>query len=816
MISDDSIRVRYNQALRLLEDLLAGVKRAGDFFVSGALELPLPKVEVEGVGLLSYPIPEGQVAAVIQQAERAPYGRGEETIVDTSVRRVWQLSPDKVRIGGKSWAKSFASILSEVIVGLGCEGTTVSADLYKVLVYDSGDFFLAHRDTEKSHGMFGTLLVVLPSAHRGGELIIRHAGREVSLDMSSTEFSELAFAAFYADCEHEVRPITQGNRVCLVYNLIQRRSSQGHAVDLRAPDYEAHVTKATAMLERTLGRDGSTNKIAWLLQHHYSAAGLSFAALKSSDAAKVRVLAQAAARADCVAHLGIVHIEESGVAQPNYDHYASGRDRDYDGEEDASSDDFEVIEVSDSSQYVDQWVNPEEHPVDFGPLPLADGELLPAGALDDEMPDDQRLVEASGNEGASFERAYHRAAMVIWHRERYAQVLLQAGVGAVLPYLRERIDACGNESAASTAREEVASLARRVMDAWKDAPSYAAYHQKQRPADRAEMLTMLTRLGDATLVEKFIIQVVEPAYNGDENAALHACVPLLGAAKTGSLFAALVRRHMGDHHGSCVSLLHGLAAKNAAVKDPNWARALREIAQAAVAGLDEIAGQAAPSENLYLQPAGQVEPVQSALVTNLLGALATRGVEPLREEAARRLSSRPEVFDPVSVLVPALGSLCAGLPEIAQRDSAFLHLWTHSAQFLLTRSEVPPERPKDWRQEERLSCACADCRELQAFVLDPLEQTHRFRLRQDRRQHLHQQIERHRLQMTHTTERRGSPQTLVCTKDCRNHRQRCELYRQDIAAMAVLSGLGRGALGARASLLTRIEGARARAEEWSP
>jgi hypothetical protein len=31
---------------------------------------------------------------------------------------------------------------------------------------------------------------------------------------------------------------------------------------------------------------------------------------------------------------------------------------------------------------------------------------LPAGALDDEPPDTQRLTEASGNEGASFERSY--------------------------------------------------------------------------------------------------------------------------------------------------------------------------------------------------------------------------------------------------------------------------------------------------------------------------------------------------------------------------------------------------------------------------
>jgi hypothetical protein len=133
-MSDDAIQIQYNEELKPLGDLLAGVERAGDFFVNGAVELPLPKVEVEGVGLLSFPVPEAQVAAVIQRAERAPYGRGEETVLDTSVRRVWQLSSDKVRSGGKSWAKSFASILAAVAAGLGCEGKAVSAELYKLLV----------------------------------------------------------------------------------------------------------------------------------------------------------------------------------------------------------------------------------------------------------------------------------------------------------------------------------------------------------------------------------------------------------------------------------------------------------------------------------------------------------------------------------------------------------------------------------------------------------------------------------------------------------------------------------------------------------
>ena len=50
----------------------------------------------------------------------------------------------------------------------------VRAELHNLLVYKTGGHFAPHRDSEKVPGMFGTLVVVLPSAHEGGALVIRH------------------------------------------------------------------------------------------------------------------------------------------------------------------------------------------------------------------------------------------------------------------------------------------------------------------------------------------------------------------------------------------------------------------------------------------------------------------------------------------------------------------------------------------------------------------------------------------------------------------------------------------------------------------
>jgi hypothetical protein len=812
-MAGDSVRVEYNHELKPLEELLSGVERAGDFFVHGAVEIPMPKLEIEGVGVLSFPVPPTQIAALIQQATRAPYGRGAATILDESVRKVWQLPPDKVRLGGKSWAASFDGILKQVVAELGCEGMAVSAELYKLLVYETGGFFLAHRDTEKAGGMFGTLVVVLPSAHRGGELMIRHAGREVMADMAGAEVSEVRFAAFYADCEHEVRPITEGHRVCLVYNLIQERGTMGKTRSLQAPDYEKQIVAAAALLGEKLSAPGSVAKVGWLLEHHYSPDGLSFSGLKSADRARVNVLAQAAERADCAAHLGIVHIEESGSAEGIYHDYRPrrwGRYRDDDEEEseDARSDDFEVMEVCDWRHYLSEWRDLRDQPVEFGEIPLAPGELLPEGALEGEKPDKQRFMEASGNEGASFERSYHRAALVIWRRECYVEVLLQAGVAAALPYLKEHIEVCAAKNAPAAARKAAVALARQLIKAWQKAPEFEVYGQPARPGKRDEMLSLLNQLGDAALIEKFIAGVVTRDYEGSDNAALVSSARLLGAKKSGQLYAELIRRHMGHLQGSCVDLLHAMAFHSEVAAKREWQDALRQIAEAAVGELDEVGKKQAGNEWTNWRLRDKTPPVDASLVAKVLDALGELHAPALRAAAVEKFAARPAVFDPVTILVPALGL-------VRDQDDAVARLWEHSAEFLLARSGCPPSAPKDWRQEVKLSCACADCRELQAFTLDPVEQTHRFRVRKDRRQHLHQQIEHHSLDMTHVTERQGSPQTLVCTKDRRSYQRRCDQYRNEIAALAALAELA-GKTSAAAAWFKKIEAARTLAAQWSP
>ncbi|MEX2496434.1 MAG: 2OG-Fe(II) oxygenase [Woeseia sp.] len=854
------IEVPYNYDLKPLQDVLARIRRPGDFFVKGSLEAPMPRVEVDGVGVLSFPLPSAQARDVIARCERAPYGRGAETIVDTSVRKVWQLAPAKVAVGGKSWPRTFRQILATATEGLGCGGADVAAELYKLLLYDEGAFFKAHRDTEKADGMFGTLLIVLPSPHTGSELVLRHAGREVTLDLSDGDVSELRFAAFYADCEHEVLPVREGNRLCLVYNLVQKRKRKARkSAALAAPIYDAETAAAAELLEKAFADDDAPLKLGWLLEHQYSPAGLAFSALKNADAALAKVLRAAVERADCAFHLGLVHIEEYGPAELSGDHlepYYGWRGYDDEGFEDdlASSDDYEVVEVSDGWSYVDHWMDAGDNAAGFGRIPLRDGEVLPAGGLDGELPDDERVMEASGNEGASFERAYHRAAFVIWPRSRSVDVLLQAGMHAALPWLEQRL-ASGDGRQTGSDRVVLCAEARRVLEAWerdveRESRAFADYGNldfddedreddvndrddavddredgaedrddttddailfgpdEAERADRGRMAAVLGQLGDAALLERFIRRVVTPQFDGSEAEALAVAARILDAGRWSEVFSSLVQQNMVTAPRGCISLFvrlihsrHAPPGQAMRGKAPGArargesgsghaerTTALRAVGAAVVTGLPRLGDAAARADVRRSSGTTGVGAVDAEALADLLDGLAVLEAAPLREAACEAVTTNARAFDARTVIAPALCILCERGRDVAG-DAGIERLWLHAADSLLAASEYPPAPPGDWRQSFDLACDCGDCRALAAFAGDPADHVRRFPLRKDRRQHLHRQIDQHRLDMTHVTERKGRPYTLVCTKTRWSYERRCRIYRQEIAALELLAGL---------------------------
>ena len=746
-----------------IEKLLLSVDRPGDFCAHGRLLAPMPRLDVKGAGALSFPVPSAQVQALIAVAERAPYGKGPATVVDPTVRDCWQIDAARIRLAGAGWPDTFRRVLTPAADGLGCPADRLDAQLYKLLIYESGGFFASHRDTEKADGMIATLSISLPVAGAGGDIVVRHRGRERTIDMTAAEPSELAFAAFYADCEHEVRPITEGYRLSLVFNLCLRAGDTD--TPRTAPDDAQQVDRLARRLAAWRRGPDAVEKLAWVLEHEYSEAGLSFDALKNRDAALARILVAAAGRADCALHAAILHLEEWGAASYSGEFAGWGWDA-------PDDDDLEMEEVEDYRQWLDGWVGPDGDRPPFGEIDLAPEERLPRGALDDAEPDEQHVEEATGNAGATIERTYRRAALVLWPESRTLSVVAAGGIDAAVAWVAEELGRSGGG-----ADERIRTLTAELIDIW---PAGRDDFDEPGATGHARMLGLLADTRDESGAARFLRDVILARYDGSENDALAAVLDMLGPPGAAYFLLDMIGAHLRRRPAAMLGLLWRLDEATGAAADSAWEVVLRETVRAAL----EVLPAALPPEPEEDVPwTASRRPTRfSETAVYQLFALAWRlGLPDAAAAAAGAVAAEPRVVPPDRALPAVLAKLRA--EEGAAGSAAFARLWRHAAASLLARSTEPPTPPGDWTIAANAGCECEHCDRLRDFCRDPTARTARFPLRKDLRAHLHQIIDRHELDIEHVTERRGRPFTLVCTKTRASHKRRLAEYAEDVSCM---------------------------------
>ena len=754
-----------------LADILSTVRRPGDFFASGRIELLTPRLEVDGVGPIALPLLPMQAEQLVAAAERAPYGRGTDTLVDIQVRRTWQIAAEKVRIGGKHWAPMLDAILGRVAEGLGI-ADPIAAELYKLLVYDQGSFFVSHRDTEKAPGMFGTLVLAFPSNSTGGELVVKHRGREVRLDLRSEDPSEAAFAAFYADCIHEVLPVTSGCRLTLVFNLLRK----GRGPLPNPPSYESEQAAAAKLLRswgssKQSADDDAPEKLIYPLEHAYTPAELGFDKLKGADAAVASMLVAAATQAGCDLHLALLSIEESGSAEYT-ENYGSRRGRW------SEEDEFEAGEVDDRHAVLSEWRRPDGKPSVLGGLPIKEEELSPPDALEDMEPDEQHFHEATGNEGATFERTYSRAALVLWPQARILAVLNQAGLQATLPLLGDLSErwAAGGEDRQSLWRQ-AHELAGYMLSTWPTTDWYP--RDDEKPTEVARLLTILTRLEDTAHIDTFMTAVVagRGCHKGDNEAILGA-LNLLSADRAAVLIERVVAGTTAKSLGACGDLL-----ARAAKFPPGKSQAGSRLAQLRTATAVLI--EALPGDPSHAPPPHQwrgLAGVQSGFLVDLFTAVGS--IDPvLADRAADHVLALPGTYGLDAVLIPAVRQL---IGAATRNTVAVERLRAACVDYLRSRSAEPLEAPRDWSRASTLACRCADCMELSRFLADPARKTWIFRAAEGARSHVEGTIRNARCDVDASTDRRGRPYSLVCTKNQANYDRRLKQRREDLADLALL------------------------------
>ncbi|KAI1787739.1 hypothetical protein LXA43DRAFT_1098017 [Ganoderma leucocontextum] len=157
-----------------------------------------------------------ELDALEKACEPAPFGRNDQTVFDESYRKAGNMEVDDFMLGFDAERAGLTEVVRSFLFHGTEEEKFVRAELYKLNVYES--------DTPRAENMFGSLVVVLPTPHEGGALVLRHNERQWTFESGELlaepgAASRVAFVSFFSDVEHEVLPVRSGHRLTVTYNL---------------------------------------------------------------------------------------------------------------------------------------------------------------------------------------------------------------------------------------------------------------------------------------------------------------------------------------------------------------------------------------------------------------------------------------------------------------------------------------------------------------------------------------------------------------------------------------------------------------------
>jgi hypothetical protein len=491
-------------------DILQEIDAPGTFAVGGSCDgkLIMPGLVVDGVGPIGLPLSTSQAKDLVNRCEQAPFGRGAKTIVDKSVRDTFQLAPEFFQITNPTWKKDLDTITNSVCQDLGVQANLkVEARLYKLLLYEEGSFFAPHRDSEKEEGMFGTLVIVLPSQFTGGELVVKHKGETETFKQEGSSSFGSQYAAFYADCKHELKKVTSGHRLCIVYNLVK----VGLGMLPRVADNSSLLKRLNAAASHWAAEyDG--RKIVLMTDHLYTPAGIKngtgSAKYKGSDAYVAELLQSAINKgADIEYDHGTLSLSESGYAEEDYG-YGWGR---------YGSGSFTWAETTD--RHLSSYL------ASYGNVSIDDEEeVIPENFFEDMEPDDETF-EPTGNAGVQAERQYaDTEAIVVWPRSKRWMIVTNNNTSRMCSYL---VKACSKGTPDSEPKDEcmqkAKSLIPRVVGSSK--------------ADVSALVRSIVMIGDESLAKEFLSSYLKVSERSFEAIFDHiqAFMELCGAEVINSL-----------------------------------------------------------------------------------------------------------------------------------------------------------------------------------------------------------------------------------------------------------------------------------------
>ena len=605
--------------------------------------------------------------------------------------------------------------------------------------------------------MFGTLVIQLPSDYDGGELRVRHRDEEQIFDFSGLHgITNYNYATFYADCEHELCEVTRGYRLCLVYNLVY---SGDDACPVPIDNSEV-VAKVVEDMRKWEQDDDGLPYMAYVLDHNYCKASLSFGLLKNGDRAKAEVILEAEKQVKFCLYLGTVTLEqgcslEQGYSMSDYGNYGYG----------CSREDYDVEDIINESLTVDTLVSSTGDFLDDSIyIELTHDAIVPGDVFDSIDPAEEDFEPYTGNAGATLDRTYHQGALFIWPRKN--TILVTGSIKEAINSLNSKL--CQSEDSQQL-QGECEELAKEIIAVCKNS-EFCPNNQ-----DMISLLSCLKRLKAIVLVcELFKAIAIHNLQLLRHQPFCEAVVELGNAFGWEQLEEGLVALFEGaiarKIYRAC-NFLSSLASGSLSQQRLKVCQKMVDVICHVITNEQDI---------VHRNPQGLArKTTQRArskdFVCELFKTLCSLQSEDQLGVVIQSFFRQPKRYSLHHTLVPAAIELQQTMKENCSCSTALSSFVSQCVSALEHRTQQAPT----WLVQANLKCHCELCTELAAFLKDPQRSVARYSTKQCNRSHLEQQLKNCRIAVSCTTEYHGVPYTLVVTKND----NRFKAYRNRLALL---------------------------------
>lgn len=425
--------------METITTLLNNIKEVGTFCATRDLPIDKLQLSIKSVGNLNFPLDPKIVKELIKVATPAKFGWRFQTLLDLEIRNTWEISKlDITIINEELWEIELEAAMLLLTQDLGLPATVkLKPHLHNLLIYEPGQFFNYHQDSEKLAGMVATLIIILPSMHQGGTLIIDHKGSKQQFQSSCFSLDKLTLIGFYADCHHQVELLKEGYRLVLTYDLIMENEAC-----LNSPNENSNkplIQSLKDYFNEDL-KDRDFKRYVYLLDHSYTQKGLSWDLLKNGDLLRANALKSAALELDLEIYMALADVQETWDCESDYDHYKYRRGKrkysyymNYD--EDEEKQDLDLIQVNgliDTSTVLQYWIDKANHQLPYKDCHISNKYIAWRKASNEFEPFDSEYEGFMGNYGNTLERWYHRAAIILWRKQDHYPILFEMDPDSVI------------------------------------------------------------------------------------------------------------------------------------------------------------------------------------------------------------------------------------------------------------------------------------------------------------------------------------------------------------------------------------------------